>query len=151
MAKNTIVLKCADNQEDEKLAANALIMPGMILERTADDEVQPHSTADGPCTAMVANEDELQGKSIDDLYEEGEPVKIRKLGAGDVFYGFLANGMTAVIGTKLTSNGDGTLRLYTANSGGEVSSAILATALEAVDMSDSSEADPSGRIIVEVD
>ena len=153
MAKNTIVLKCADNQEDEKVSANALIKPGMLLERTAADLVQPHSTANGPCGNLIAIEDELQGKSIDDLYVITTPVKIAKLGKGDVFYGLLANGQTAVIGSKLTSNGDGQLRVYSATSGGELEQpdSIKGTALEAVDMSDSSAADPGGRIIVEVD
>ena len=69
---------------------------------------------------------------------------------GDEVYGLLANGETAVIGSKLESYGDGTLRVVDADASFDQIGvqSIVGIALTAVDMSGSSGVDPSGRIHV---
>jgi len=148
VAKNTIVLKNYSNVFEERIAAGT-ITPGELCEFVSGaDTVQRHSTDHGNvCPNMVATEDELQGNGIDDDYSAAARVFLWLLNTGDQFYGLLANGESVVISDKLVSAGNGKLKkLVPDDSGGIQTENIVATALEAVDMSDSSAADPTGRI-----
>lgn len=51
--------------------------------------------------------------TIDDTYAAGDLVPTRTCVSGDMMYMFLASGNTTAVGSMLTSNGDGTLRLST--------------------------------------
>ncbi len=147
MAKNTVKLKkYVDNVEE--LVANAAITPGMIVERMSTDKVRAHSTADGPCHVMVALENELEGQEITDAYAADDQVFCWHMVSGEQAYCLLANGENVARGALLASNGDGYLKAR-GDSAGDEPGSILFTALEAVDMSDSSAADPTGRIEVE--
>ncbi len=155
MAKNTIKIKKYIDNQEEGLAA-AVITPGMLLERTSTARdgnsrftFQAHSTADGAAHVVVALEDELQGKEITEDYAAADPVQCWHVASGEQFLGLLANGENVGIGTKLVSNGDGYLKAREGVSDGEIPQSIVATALVAIDMSDSSGADPAGRIICE--
>jgi hypothetical protein len=150
MAKHTIKIKKYSDVIEEYVNGTVLpVTPGMLIEITSDNVVQPHSTEDGAALIMFALEDELQGKGIDDAYAVSTAIPIVKVpvqcwlpGHGDMAYALLADGETAVIGSWLASNGDGKLKVGTTNPIGQ--------AVEAVDMSGSSGADPSGRIIVRI-
>jgi hypothetical protein len=92
-------------------------------------------------------EDDIQGKAITTAYAAAARVQANVQRSGDVFYGLIANGENISKGDKLESAGDGTLRKHTASSAGAVEYplAVVGIALDAVDMSSSSGADPSGR------
>lgn len=135
MAFNTIKLKKYSDVVIEKVAGGT-ITPGMILELQSAGTVRAHNTAGGNVVpVMVALEDELQGKGIDDNYTSTNPVQIWIPHAGDVFYGILADGETIVKGDLLESKGDGTLRKYT-DASDDQPRCLVGVALEAVDTSD---------------
>lgn len=150
MAHRTISIKTLYSLLKEGKASGA-ITPGHMLERTSTaDTVKSHAVA-GQMTRLYAVEDELQGHEIGDAYTTANRVFFKAFLPGDEVYALIANGEDISIGDRLTSNGDGTLKKAAADSSGTVAEdEIAAIALEAVDMSDSSGADPSGRCIVEI-
>lgn len=145
---NTITLK-GDPARLERVAA-AAITPGFLIEFTSADKLQAHSTAGGSAITMFALEDENQGNEITDAYAADDQCLAAIFGPGDEVYALLANGESAAIGNMLESNGDGYLRVVDADTSvGTIGvQSIVGVALEAVDMSGSSGADPSGRIKV---
>ena len=159
MAYNTIKIKKFIDHEEEYAAAAALY-PGHLIELTSSGTVQKHSTASGNALPMFALEDELQGKGIDDVYAAGSKVKCWIPVRGEEVYAVLTDGQSVAIGDLLESTGEGTLTAYTADSeshdsfdsfGPVVSLTtyplqIVAMALEAVDISDSSGAEDSGTL-----
>lgn len=147
--------------------ANAAITPGMLIELMSTGKVRAHATAEGNVQPMFALEDELQGQDINDAYAANDKVQCWIPVRGEEVYAILADGQTAVIGSELSSNGDGTLRVHVAEvESWEVSEAgsvtvypnsIVAMALEAKDLSEGSESESSApgvgydkRIRVEV-
>ena len=150
MAYRTIMIK-GDGVGVEAVA-NAAITPGMVCELMSTGKVRAHANAGQNAEALIAIEDELQGKEISQAYAADNIVLLRNYRAGDEFYGLIANGEDVSIGNFLESDGEGRLQVHTADSAGAVEfpNAIVGVALENVDMSDSSDADPSGRCIVRV-
>lgn len=146
--KNTIILKGHGITQERK--AVAAITPGHLIEEAATG-FQKHSTAGGSAEKLFAIEDDNQGNDIDDDYVTGGLVFAKACTAGMEVMAILAEGENAAIGSKLESNGDGTLRVVDTDTSAatiEVGS-IVATAVEALDMSDSSLADPaSARLAV---
>ena len=154
MAKHTIKIKKYADIIEEWIA-NAAITPGHLVEvinSSGSPKVRVHATAGGNAIPMFALEDELQGNGIDTAYATAAPVQVWIAGRGDEVYALLANGQTVVVGDFLESAGDGTLQKHATDSAGvgTLSLQIVAIALESVDMSDSSGADPSGRIKVKI-
>lgn len=152
MAHNTIKIKKYSDHIEE-FVADAGITPGHLVEIDSDGEVQVHATADGTVLPMFALEDELQGKGIDDAYIANDKVQVWIPWRGDVVYALLADGETAVKGSLLTSNGDGTLKVYVpADSTDDIVAPqpIVGVAVTAVDLSGSSAVDPSARIEVRI-
>jgi hypothetical protein len=117
MPNNTIVLKGnLGTYHDEGRVDSASILPGYLIRRTATGTVEPHGTAGGGAGAggtviLVAKEDSLQGRTIDDAYADDELVLIHKAQKGDVLQMVLQDGQNATAGGPLTSNGDGTLKV----------------------------------------
>lgn len=130
----------------EEFTATVAITPGMLIENHADDSCRPHATADGDVIPMFALEDELQGKGIDDAYAIGAQVQCWIPYRGDIANAILADGETAAYGDFLISNGDGYLKVYEAESSGELGSTrqIVGQAVEALDLSGSSGEESSG-------
>lgn len=153
MAKHTIKLKKYVDIINEYVAA-AIVTPGYLLELTSAGKVQHHSSAGGNAPKYIALEDELQGRAITDNYAAADPVQVWMAVPGEEAYMMLADGETTVIGSLLESAGDGTLQVHVADvdSSADITFIyplqIVAQALEVVDMSDSSTADPSGRVKV---
>ncbi len=150
---NTIKLKKYVDVIVERNAA-AAISPGHLIEHTTTaNQVQVHATQDGDVTpVMIALENELVGGGITDAYAATDKVVCWVAQRGEEAYMKLANGENAAYGARLTSQGDGTLKVQdeVASAAEEYPEAVVAIALEAVDMSGSSAADPSGWIKVMV-
>jgi hypothetical protein len=136
----------------KEYTANAAITPGHLCEIMSTGKVRVHSTAGGTAQKMFALEDSLQGKEIGDAYTAANVCQLGIFRPGDEVFALLYNGETAVIGSKLESQGDGTLRVVDADaSTGDVGiQSIVGIALQAVDMSGSSGVDPSARIRIEI-
>jgi len=151
MAYNTIAVVETGLLRKEAVA-NAAITPGHLIERMSTGKVRVHATAGGTASPMFALEDSIQGNGITTAYEAADRVQVGIFNSGDEVYAHLYNGETAVIGSKLESQGDGTLRVVDADTSvGTVGvQSVIGTALEAVDMSGSSGVDPDGRILIEI-
>jgi hypothetical protein len=139
----TKIAVSVQNSPQREFEAHAALYPGMLLEMNSDGEVLPHATAAGESVNMWAKEDELQGKTVNDAYAAGDQVQVLFPRRGDVVYGRVANGASITKGDYVTSNGDGYVKAHT---GSEKASGVLGIALESVDMTDSSGADPDGFI-----
>ncbi len=133
----TINLRSADKQTDERLAA-AAITPGHLVELTSADKFQKHATQSGNNDKTFALENSTLGKTITDAYASGDTVIARTFRPGDRVYAILADSQTIVIGDLLESAGDGTLQKWVQDSTGVyVPNQIVAKALEAVTTSGS--------------
>lgn len=150
MAYKKISIK-GDGVRNEALA-NATIKPGMLVQLMSTGKVRAHASAGQNAQTAFAVEDDLQGKGIGDSYSADELVQYNIFAPGDQVLAWLQNGESVVIGDFLESAGNGELKKYVPDSAGvvEYPNSLVAVAREAVDMSDSSAADPSGRIIVEI-
>ena len=151
MAKQTIKLKKYNDVINEYDAGEA-ITPGMLLTLASDGDVDLNSAAGLACEKMFALEDELQGRTIDTDYDADDPVQCWSTVPGEEVFAWLADGEDVAIGAKLVSNGDGQLKEMTADDPSDyvTEETPLAIALEAIDMSGSSGADPTGRIKVRI-
>ena len=96
----------------EEFAAAAALYPGMLIELTSAGTVQKHSTDDGNVLPMFALEDELQGKSLQDVFATGDRVQCWIPYRGDIVYALLEDGQNVAIGDELTSSGNGLLKKY---------------------------------------
>lgn len=139
MIKNTIKLKNympTPVMEEYDATAVAGILPGMLLQLTSANKVQKHSVAGGNVLpAMFAVEDELQGKGVDDAFVASAKLQVWIPTRGDMVYAFLKDGENVAIGDALKSAGDGTLSKLTDGSGTSLSNAVVAVAIEAVNLS----------------
>ena len=140
---------------NEEYKAKTAITPGMVVELTSDDNVQAHSGAGKSALIMIALEDDLQGKGIDDAYAAEDPVQVWIPQRGDIANMLLKDGEDISIGDFLESAGTGYLQKHVADteSAGVTTvytNQIIGQAIEAVDMSGSSAADPTGRIKVRI-
>lgn len=124
----------------------AAITPAMLGELDANGKIKPHATANGDVAPIiVCLENELDGGDIEDAYAVGEQAQYQIPASGQEVVLRIANGETVAKMGLLVSNGDG----YMKAEGGDSSAVegaprrLVARALEAKDMSDSSAADPN--------
>lgn len=138
-AKKIWLIGCG--RMEEAVAASA-VSPGHLIELDSNGKVQPHSTADGFAERAFATEDSLQGNTTGDDYAADDQVSYVICAPGDVVQAMLAAGENASIGSKLCSNGDGTLKVVTGTE------QVIAVALEAQDLSDTGDVDTLTRVRV---
>ena len=156
MTYNTIKIKKYSDIIEEYKSTAVEITPGMFLELASATTVQAHSGAGGNILQMVALEDELQGKDIEDNYAVSTRVQCWIPGRGDIVYALLKDGETIVAGDFVESAGDGYVQKHSADSAGSDSditsytNQIIGQAIEAVDMSEASSIDPSDRIQIRI-
>lgn len=128
---NKILLK---NYSDVfmEFSAGSIIIPGQLLLLDTDGTVKAHDD-DAPAAflPLVAIEDALQGKEIDDVYVVGDPVRCWIPGRGDVAYLILEDGQDIAIGDFLEGNGAGYVQKFTSGKN-------VGQALEALDLSGTS-------------
>ncbi len=138
-AHKTITVKSFYSCQGEAKAA-AAITPGMLVERTsaAIDTVQAQATHSVNTPRMIALEDDLQGKTIDQAYATGDPVKFRTFLPGDEALVILATSQVIAKGDKLESAGAGLVRKLNAG-------VALGVATEAVTTTSA-----TARIVMEV-
>ena len=141
---NSVKLKAYNEVNNEYVAA-AAITPGQLVELDGNGEVQPHSSAGQNALAMIAVEDYLQGKGIDEDYAADDQVQCWVPTKGDEAYMILADGENVADGDFLESDGNGNLQKHEADSAGAVEypASIVGVALEDKDLSASSGAESS--------
>ena len=134
---NTIVLKGRGIRKEG--VAGGTITPGMFLERTTTvDQVIVHNSAEENIQKLIAVEDELQGKGIDDDYLTGVNVLFEALVPGQEVNALVQDGTAAIVaGEFLQSDGAGmVIGVITAAATTELERvSTIGVALEAVDNS----------------
>lgn len=113
MSVRTIVKKSYTDIRNEYEAGGA-ILPGSVLEMNASGQVVVNSTAGGPAPAMVALEDELQGKTTRDSYASGDRVQTWYVQPGEEFLGVIDSGLDPEVGDLLEVGTDGELQAASA-------------------------------------
>lgn len=155
MSKNTIKLKKYLDIIEEYTAADT-IKPGMLLEFDSDGKVNAHQVAGGNALPAFALEDEMQGNGIDDEYSADDKVQVWVTQRGEQVYAILKDDENVDEGDFLVSAGNGELQELTAYEDADSLGAaegrlsIVAQALEAVDLSDSSGTWPESRRRIKV-
>lgn len=155
MAANKTILVAGDFRREEFTAAGA-ITPGHLLQIDSAGKVVVHAVSGGNCYPLIAIENDLTGDDIADAYASGDQVQCAWLYPGAKVNALLADGQNVAKGDLLMSNGAGRVTALVAqvDSAADVETIvtrkIFGVAREAVDMSGSSGADPSGRILVSV-
>jgi len=123
--------------------ADAAISPGHLVEQTSTG-VKKHATEGGFAERMFAQEDALQGKTVDDDYAEDDMVSVCLAQRGTLVLAMLAAGTAYVKGTRLISAGDGTLKATTGSPSDHV-----AVCAEAKDLSASGASAALGLVRVQ--
>jgi hypothetical protein len=108
-------------------AAAETILPGSLLLLDSNGKAKKHDVSAGLGMGLFAFEDELQGKGIDDPYSANDITQIMVARRGDQVNALIADAQTIVVGDKLTSNGDGSLKKSTAGT-----DAVVGFAMEAI-------------------
>lgn len=136
MTVKTIVLKGAGIRKEGK--AGGAITPGHLVARNSSNRIVVHPTAADTAQKAFALENELAGKGIDTAYANNDQVFFEILPPGAEVNALVAAGASAiVVGDKLESAGNGTLRKVATDSATDDTErqSIVAIALEAVDNS----------------
>lgn len=133
MTAKKIDIKCYGRHE-EAAAAEAL-KPGHLLVLGSAGTLTKHASNGGFAELLIAKEDALQGKTVDDAYASGDIVAHLIPLRGDVFLGRLAAAAPAVVvGNLLKSAGDGTFTKLPSVAGGLLVNTVAAsTALSNAD------------------
>ena len=156
----TIVVKEGASKVRNEYVANAAIIPGHILDLMSTGKVRVHPSANMIARPLyVALENELEGQGIDDAYAAADIVQVGTFNSGDELNILVADKAAAiVIGDKLSSAGDGTVKKWVVAGDSSdwikeqadevigMAQAPLFQALEALDLSDSSGGESSGLI-----
>ncbi len=72
---------------EERTAGEAGIKPGMLCRVGSDSKVYKHNAEGGKCECLIAIEDSLQGKTVDDTYTIATPVRLVRFRPGEEFHG----------------------------------------------------------------
>lgn len=125
----------------EEDTAAATVKPGYLLEKTDEGKVKAHSTEGGWAERAFAVEDALQGDTTADSYSADDVVSYNLEQPGNVVQAWLKAGEDVSSGDALISAGDGTLIADGSESSETTVRQIIAYAEEALDLSDSGDAD----------
>ncbi len=127
-----------DFRQEEAVAGEAGIYPGMLLKLNSSGQVVKHSTAGGVLgdEVLVAIEDVLQGKTVATVYASGSIVSYIIPQKGSVVNMLIADEQDIAIADKIISNGDGKLKETTGTP-----AATIGVAEEACDLTGSASDD----------
>ena len=99
------------------IAASEAITPGHLILRFNNNGVirfKKHDSAEANAVRIVATEQSMLNKGVDDAYAANDLVEASELAPGSSAWMFINSGQTIVAGQLLESAGDGTLRALAA-------------------------------------
>lgn len=132
MFYNTIMLLGDYRKMQSKaLATGQTPKPGTLLSVGSGNTLTVHATRGAHCEVLMALEDALQGKTVDDAYVAGTVCDVAIPAPGSEFQALIKAGETVAVGALLCSAGDGSLEVVTSTY------TAIAVAVEALDLSDS--------------
>ena len=123
-------------EQEEINAAGAGIYPGMLLTLGAIGVVV-HATEGGRAEALIACEDQLQGKTIATVYTISTLVTCLLPRKGCEVRVLIEDGQNVAIGSELISAGNGKFKVSSDLESGETLSQVLFIATEACDLTGS--------------
>lgn len=147
MAKRRIHSKGAYSYE-ERLAGEAGIYPGMLLEVNSAGAVIKHNSEAARAEKIFALEDALQGSTVATVFTAANPVPVIIPNSGSEVNALIKAGENIAIGDELMSAGDGTLIAVGSISSGVTLYEVVAVALEAEDLSGSGDVNTLIRVRV---
>jgi len=109
---NTVFLG-GDRTQIGDLAASEAITPGHLVERFNNGGIirfRKHSDAAGYNGRLVATEQAMLNKGVDDDYAANDLVEVSALAPGAKAWMLIASGQNVAAGDELESAGNGTLR-----------------------------------------
>jgi len=106
---NTIVLK-GDRRYEEHIAGEGGIYPGMLLKLNSLGKVIKHDTEGGVAERLFAEEDALQGKTVDDVYTIANIVACILALPGSVVNVLVEAGQDVAIGQTMISAANGKMK-----------------------------------------
>src|SRR5690349_6270605 len=109
---NTVFLG-GDRTVINDLAASEAITPGHLIDRFNNAGVirfRKHATAGGAVAPIVALDQSMLNRGVDDAYAAADLVEAAALHKGATAWMLIASGQNITAGQKLESAGDGTLR-----------------------------------------
>jgi hypothetical protein len=128
-APRTIMLVGKEVSVMKELVAGGTITPGMLLAINSSGQYIAHAVAAADVPPIFAQENDFNGKGIDDNYVANDWVQAWVCGRGAEVNALVAAAATAIpLGSYVESAGNGTVRVYAAGK-------RIGQALEAVDNS----------------
>lgn len=119
---NTITVHARDSHVYDGVADGA-VSPGELVSRTGQDgdipTYGPHAAAGEFAEPYFAKEYSHTGMSIDDDYQDGDHMELRKGLTGDRYLAYLADGENVSTDDYLVSAGDGSLQAAAADGSDE--------------------------------
>lgn len=153
-AEKAVIVKGGDLSLREEFKGAGTITPGQLIEVDSNDAVIRHNSAGQNQYALIALIDSSQGKDIDDNYASGEQVQCFWARPGDIINMLLKEGETVSIGGFVESDGSGDVQAHSPDTDPSdpgattiYSNQIVGIARAALNLSDSSDADPDSRRI----
>ena len=134
-------IHCKGSYRHEEMKANeASIYPGMLLKMDSNGEVGMHDDQGGALgdEILIAEEDALQGTTVDHAYSDDEIISIIIPNKGSVVRMRLAENEVLSIGEKVCSNGDGYIACIDNVDSPTAVEVVLGIAEEAKDLSSGS-------------
>jgi len=122
---------------EEYNAGEAGIYPGMLVKLDADGDVTMHATEGGRAEAMFAEEDALQGNTVDKVYTVDELCSVILPGLGSEVRARFQDGVDLDIGDRVVSGGDGTLIGLDTLDSEAVDIFVIGVMMEALDLTGS--------------
>lgn len=134
---------------EEAVSGIAGIYPGMLLKRNSSGQVILHTTEGGALgdETLIAEEDALQGNTVDTVYTIGDIVSFMVIQPGTCFYGLIEDAQDIAISDKIMSAGNGKLKETTDLESGETLAKVVAVAIEAQDLTGSNSDDTITEMI----
>lgn len=130
-------------RHDEAYAAEAGIYPGMLLTLNSSGKLAIHSTEGGVLgdEKIVAEEDALQGKTVDTVYTIDTIASYMIPNKGSVVNMLIEDGQDISIGDKLISAGNGKLKVTTDLESGETLANVVGISEANIDLTGSDSED----------
>jgi len=118
------------------------IYPGMLLNLNSSGNVEKHSDENGRAEALFAEEDALQGRTVDQVYEldsvtDKVLVSCILPGLGCEVRALIQDEQEISIGDRLVSAGDGRLKALGTLDSGDIDVFVIAVAMEDCDLTGS--------------
>ena len=135
-------------EQNEAVAGESGIKPGMLLKLNSSGQVIKHATEGGVLgdEKLFAMEDALQGANADTAYTSGEIVTYMVSPPGSIINMLIEDGQDIAVGDKIMSAGNGLLKETTDLESGETLAQVIGVAQEVNDLTGSNTSDTRSAV-----